>query len=83
MSEPFRSLFDDFLEAYLSASGDRELLEVLPPFFAFRALVIAHPDWYPDLDETTRRALLSFAQAMAASGPFEPVRASALLAGDR
>ena len=32
---------------YIEASGDDELLEVLPPFLAFRALVIAHPRWYP------------------------------------
>src|SRR3990172_4956154 len=38
VAEPFLALFRAFLDAYLDASGDRELLEVLPPFFAFRAL---------------------------------------------
>ena len=41
---------------YAAASRDTELHEVLPPFFAFRALVLAHPRWYPTLDDVTRAA---------------------------
>ena len=44
------------------ASADRELLEVLPPFFAFRALVVAHPRWYPTLEAPLRARLLRFAR---------------------
>ncbi|HYB44079.1 MAG TPA: phosphotransferase, partial [Candidatus Methylomirabilis sp.] len=72
VGEPFRSLFSRFLTAYLAGSGDRGLLEVLPPFFMFRALVIAHPRWYPTLSEATRRALLQFAHAMADAAAFDP-----------
>jgi len=79
VAEPFATLFHVFLESYLEASGDRELLEVLPPFFAFRALVIAHPRWYPDLTDATRRSLLGFARAMAARGAFDPGRVESLL----
>jgi aminoglycoside phosphotransferase (APT) family kinase protein len=46
VAEPFRSLFQAFVDTYLASSGDHEILDVLPPFFAFRALVIAHPRWY-------------------------------------
>jgi Phosphotransferase enzyme family len=72
VAEPFLTLFQTFLEAYLHESGDRELLDVLPPFFAFRALVIAHPRWYPTLSDEVRRALIDFAQAMANADAFDP-----------
>lgn len=81
VAEPFWSLFESFLDGYLGESGDRELMEVLPPFLAFRALVIAHPRWYPALQERTRTALLDFARAMAGPEPFDARRAAALLGG--
>lgn len=70
VDEPFLELFRMFLETYVGASGDRELSDVLPPFLAFRALVIAHPRWYPDLAEATRAALLRFASRMATATRF-------------
>jgi hypothetical protein len=79
VAEPFLSLFREFLDAYLAESGDRHLHEVLPPFLAFRALVIAHPRWYPALDAATRGALLGFAKAMAGPGCFDADRLPALL----
>jgi Phosphotransferase enzyme family len=81
VAEPFLGLFHTFLDAYLAASGDQELLEVLPPFFAFRALVIAHPRWYPALTDATRRVLLGFAGAMARPGVFDRGRLRELLEG--
>ena len=80
VAEPFATLFHVFLDEYLKHSRDEELAEVLPPFFTFRALVIAHPRWYPTLDDVTRRALLDFARAMAEPGPFDPDRAREILA---
>jgi hypothetical protein len=79
VAEPFAALFRDFMDAYLAESGDGALVEVLPPFLAFRALVIAHPRWYPDLDGATRAALLRFARAMAAPGRVDPDRVPGLL----
>jgi hypothetical protein len=79
VAEPFSSLFATFFDAYLGGSDDRELLEVLPPFFMFRALVIAHPRWYPSLTDVTRRALLGFARAMAEAPAFDPARLPAPL----
>jgi hypothetical protein len=69
VAEPFLTLFNLFLDAYLADSGDHELLEVMPPFLAFRALVIGHPRWYPTLPPGTREALLGFARALMAGGP--------------
>ena len=61
------TLFRAFLETYLGATGDRELLETLPPFLAFRALVIGHPLWYPGLPDWERGRLLGWAQALLAA----------------
>lgn len=72
VAEPFLGLFHAFLTAYLAASGDDELLEVLPPFYAFRALVLAHPRWYPDLAAEVREDLVHFARCMAAATRFDP-----------
>jgi hypothetical protein len=74
VAEPFRGLFHAFLDAYREASGDREILEVLPPFLAFRALVIGHPRWYPALPDAVRAAILRFARAMMTAQAFDPSR---------
>jgi hypothetical protein len=79
VAEPFVTLFDAFLRAYTDASGDRELLEVMPPFFAFRALVIGHPRWYPSLTPGTRAALFGFARALMAGGAVTAERMPELL----
>ena len=70
--EPFRYLFCTFLETYLRESHDQEILDVLPPFLAFRALVIAHPLWYPELSEPLRVALIHFARRMMVNRQFDP-----------
>ncbi|MEX2148023.1 MAG: hypothetical protein WED01_13525 [Candidatus Rokuibacteriota bacterium] len=72
VAEPFRTLFQTFLATYLDAGRDDELLETLPPFFAFRALVLAHPRRSPDLTPDTRAELLHFARCMAEATRFDP-----------
>ena len=64
MEGPFRELFDLFYGEYLERTHDLELNSVIPPFYVFRALVIASPRWYPDLPEQVRVKLFRFAQAM-------------------
>jgi Ser/Thr protein kinase RdoA (MazF antagonist) len=78
-AEPFRFLFCTFLETYLRESRDQEVLEVLPPFLAFRALVIAHPLWYPELSDPLRRALILFARRMMFDSRFDPSDVQTLL----
>jgi len=78
-TEPFRFLFCTFLETYLRESHDQEILEVLPLFLAFRALVIAHPLWYPELPDPLRRALILFARRMMLDSQFHPDDVRALL----
>jgi len=83
VAEPFLHLFHAFLSAYLETTGDLELWDVLPPFFAFRALVIAHPRWYPTLSDETRRALLRFARTMLEPVRFHPADVVTVLGGGR
>ncbi|HTO11519.1 MAG TPA: phosphotransferase [Candidatus Binatia bacterium] len=72
VAEPFLTLFHTFLATYVERSHDRELFDTLPPFLAFRALVLAHPRWYPDLAPTVRDGLIHLATRLAASARFEP-----------
>ncbi len=58
----FRPLWRAFWDAYLETSGDRGLLDAAPLFFAWRALVLCNPRWYPDTTEDTRDGLLGIAE---------------------
>jgi hypothetical protein len=60
-----------FIEGYCGITGDREILEVVAPFFAFRAVVIANPVFYPDLEPVVRKRLLNFARNVLAAEKFE------------
>lgn len=61
--EADRGIGRDALVAYLANlfAGNVEVIAL-----AFRALVLAHPPWYPDLAGTTRAALLRFADRLGA-----------------
>jgi len=76
VAEPFRNMFQDFLGTYIEASRDEEVLQTLPPFLAFRALVIAHPRWYPDLPAALRADLAQLAIRLAESTRFDPADVS-------
>jgi hypothetical protein len=56
------------------------VLEALPPFLAFRALVIAHPRWYGALTVDTRRALIRFARTMLRATALTPEDIAAVFA---
>ncbi len=56
----FERLYTTFWEEYLARTGDEEILEVIAPFFVFRGLVIASPQWYPHHPEPVRQGLLRF-----------------------
>lgn len=67
----FKTLWDRFWTRYLDRTGDREMLRVVAPFFAFRCLVLASPVWYPDLTDSVRRKLMSFVQSVLAAEEFD------------
>jgi Ser/Thr protein kinase RdoA (MazF antagonist) len=83
VAEPLRGLFHRFLGAYVTASGDTEVLETLPPFFAFRLLVLAHPRWYPTLSDATRAELLRLARCLVVATRFDPADLSWLCGAGR
>jgi len=69
---PFEQLYRLFWERYLSRTGDDEMLELAPPFLAWRGLVIASPVWYPHLPTGTRKAIFTFIRNVLASPRFDP-----------
>lgn len=73
-------LWRRFWRRYLDATDDHELLDVAPPFLAWRALVIANPLWYPTLPAASRDALLGLAERALDAGRFDLESAEALFA---
>jgi aminoglycoside phosphotransferase (APT) family kinase protein len=71
------TLFQRFWSRYLAGSGDREVLRVVAPFFAFRGLVMASPLWYPALPDSVRRKLLAFLLAVLKRDEFDPSEVNA------
>ena len=74
-----REAWDVFFHTYLSATGDDVLLEVVAPFFAWRALVLASPAWYPDVAPDVRDTILLFAENLLEDRTFTPEQVDALL----
>jgi len=73
----FESLFLRFWGRYLEMTGDREILEVAAPFYAFRCLVMASPVWYPSLSVEVRKKLFTFLAAVLEADSFDPAGANA------
>ena len=71
---PLENLFRRFWTRYLEKSGDEGVLQVIAPFFAFRALVMASPVWYPTLPEVVRLRLLAFTLAVLEQPKFDPAK---------
>jgi hypothetical protein len=69
---PFAELFRVFWSRYLEGSGDAGLSEAIAPHFAFRALVLGNPLWYPRESERTRRLLFRFLLSVLESPRFRP-----------
>jgi hypothetical protein len=75
----FKTLYDEFMQTYLERSRDAKVLEAIPLFYTFRALVIASPLWYPSLTATTRRQIFNFAHGILNSTCFDPSRVNEYL----
>ena len=78
---PFADLFRLFWSEYLDRTGDRDILDVAAPFFAFRGLVIASPLWYPTLAVDVREAIFLFVRRVLAADRFDPERMELSRAG--
>ena len=68
---PFKSLFEHFWNHYISKSQDEEILSVVQPFYAWRALVVASPIWYPNLDTDVRIKLFNFIKNVLSTEKFD------------
>lgn len=51
-----------FWKTYKEKTNDDAIEKVIQPWIAWRALVLASPRWYPDLEDRTRRVLLELAK---------------------
>lgn len=76
---PLRELWEVFWATYLQETGDRQLLAVAAPFFAWRALVVASPAWYPNVSNVVRNRLIRFAERLLDGERFEPHAVESLL----
>lgn len=76
---PFSELFHLFWDRYRRLSADDGLAEVIAPHFAFRALVVANPLWYPRESEQTRRLLFRFLLSVLEAERFDPQRLASYL----
>lgn len=56
----FEKIYMAYFDEYLSRSNDKEVLELMGPFFVFRALVVASPQWYPGHPDAVRQGLFRF-----------------------
>jgi hypothetical protein len=72
----WRTLF----QRYLAHSRDEDVLAVAPPFFAWRALVVANPRFYPAIEEKTRDRILGLAERTLDEGLLSPWEADELFA---
>jgi hypothetical protein len=71
-------LWRRFWELYLEESGDRGLLEVAPPWLAWRCLVLACPRFYPRLPAEARDGILRLAERALEAPRFDPAIAEDL-----
>ena len=74
-----REIWNVFYRTYLALTRDDVLLELVAPFFTWRALVLASPAWYPDVAPRVRDGLLSFAEKLLAGRTFTPEHVEELL----
>ncbi len=61
VTPPLSELFTRFWRTWLRETGDEEVVAFAGPFLAFRALVMAHPLWYPSLPPALRARLVDLA----------------------
>jgi len=60
-----------FFEEYVAMTNDKELFEVVAPFFAFRGAVVANPVFYPELTIEARNKIFRFVKNVLSSDRFK------------
>ncbi len=70
-----------FYDEYIGRTNDGELLKVVAPFYAFRAAVVAHPVFYPQLGPEQRRMVLNLAKNILKAEEFRPHQVNKYITG--
>lgn len=60
LKEPYDEAIRLFFRLYIEKAEDKEINEVVAPFFAFRGVVVSNPLFYPDLNNEQRRMIFNF-----------------------
>lgn len=76
---PYSDCLKIFYNEYINLTGDMELLEMVPLFYAFRASVVANPLFYPEVSQERRRLLFNFMKNVLRSKGFKPEDVAGLL----
>jgi hypothetical protein len=71
----FRGLWHDFWARYVALTHDEGVFDVAAPFLAWRGLVLANPQWYPDLAASDRERIVAFVERALAVERFSPALA--------
>jgi hypothetical protein len=61
---PYFEALNLFYETYINKTGDKELFEIVAPFYAFRGAVVANPVFYPDVTPESRKKIINFVNAV-------------------
>lgn len=56
----FTALLETFWNNYIKKTGDFEINKIAPLFFAFRGIVVAHPLFYKNQSDGTRKKIINF-----------------------
>ena len=81
LSGDFEKLYRSLWDTYLDKTNDHEMLEVIAPFYVFRGLVIASPEWYPGHPLEVRQALFRFLENILEDEIFDYKNINKYLAG--
>jgi hypothetical protein len=76
LAGPYDEALRLFFTEYIGMTGDREVLEVLAPFYAFRGAVVANPAFYPELTLRQRKLIFRFVRRVLETRRFAPERAN-------
>lgn len=61
-----------FYKEYIRKTGDKELLKIVAPFYAFRGAVVANPVFYPEVTPAKRRKIFNFMHNVLRAKSFNP-----------
>lgn len=72
-----------FYDEYIRKTADRELYDVVAPFYAFRGAVVANPVFYPDISLDNRRKIFNFVHGVLEDKVFSIKRVNEYIACGR